>query len=129
MLRVQETDKLPGHCVPPRSKNHCFFVKLLSPSVFQLRSEIDKNASPGRSKSKQKFGQHLDFLFDGFWDQLGSMLGGFGLQVGNTNTSTHTSSKPNIDTNTNTNQNTNTNTKNNTSTSTNTNMNTKTSRL
>ena len=26
---------------------------------------------------KQKFGQHLDPLFDGFWDQLGSILGGF----------------------------------------------------
>ena len=26
---------------------------------------------------KQKIGQHLDPLFVGFWNQLGSMLGGF----------------------------------------------------
>ena len=25
---------------------------------------------------KQKIGQHLDPFFDGFWDQLGSILGG-----------------------------------------------------
>ena len=46
------------------------------PSAFQLRSKIDKKASPGRSKIKQKIGQHLDPIFDGFWSQLGSILGG-----------------------------------------------------
>ena len=57
-------------------KRLCFAI-LFDPSAFQLRSEIAKKTSPGRSKFKQKIGQHLDFFFDGFWDQLGSILGGF----------------------------------------------------
>ena len=47
------------------------------PSALQLRSKIDKKAFPDRLKFKHKFGQHLDPFFDGFWDQLGSILGGF----------------------------------------------------
>ena len=48
-----------------------------APSALQLRSKIDKKASPGRSKIKQKIGQHLDPIFDGSWSQLGSILGRF----------------------------------------------------
>ena len=47
------------------------------PSAFQLRSKIHKKASPGRSKIKQKIGQHLDRIFDASWSQLGSILEGF----------------------------------------------------
>ena len=55
---------------------------LFGPSAFQLRSEIDKRASPGRSKFKQKFGQHLDpFLMD-FETSLGRFWEAFGGQVG-----------------------------------------------
>ena len=50
---------------------------ILGPTAFQLRSKIDKKASQDRSKFKHKFGQHLDPFFDGFWDQLGSILGAF----------------------------------------------------
>ena len=50
---------------------------ILAISAFQLRSKIDKKASQDRSKFKHKFGQHLDPFFDGFWDQLGSILGAF----------------------------------------------------
>ena len=39
--------------------------------------QIHKKASPGRSKIKQKIGQHLDPIFDGSWSQLGSILGRF----------------------------------------------------
>ena len=43
------------------------FSILLAPSAFQLRGKIYKKASPDRSKIKQKFGQHLDPIFNGFW--------------------------------------------------------------
>ena len=49
-----------------KKKNVCFSI-LFGPSAFQLRSKIDKKASPGRSKIKQKIGQHLDPIFNGFW--------------------------------------------------------------
>ena len=52
------------------------FLMILAISAFQLRSKIDKKASQDRSKFKHKSGQHLDPFFDGFWDQLGSILGG-----------------------------------------------------
>ena len=47
------------------------------PSALQLRSKIDKKASPDRSKIKEKCCQHLDANFDRFGSQLGSILGGF----------------------------------------------------
>ena len=50
---------------------------LFGPSASQLRIEIDKKASPGQSKIKQKIGQHLDPIFDASWTQLGSILGRF----------------------------------------------------
>ena len=53
------------------------FLIILGLPAFQLRSKIDKKASQDRSKLKHKFGQHLDPFFDGFWYQLGSILGGF----------------------------------------------------
>ncbi len=53
------------------------FLMIWGVSAFQLRSKIDKTASQDRSKFKHKFGQHLDPFFDGFWDQLGSILGAF----------------------------------------------------
>ena len=49
----------------------------LGPSAVQLRTKIDKKASPERPKIKQKIGQHLDPILDGFWNQLGSIFGGF----------------------------------------------------
>ena len=43
------------------------FLMILGPSAFQLRSKIDKKASPDRSKINQNFGQHLDPIFDASW--------------------------------------------------------------
>ena len=40
---------------------------ILAISAFQLRSKIDKKASPDRSKINQNFGQHLDPIFDASW--------------------------------------------------------------
>ena len=52
------------------------------PPAFQLRSKIDKKASPDRSKFKQKICQHLDpFLMD-FGTNLGRFGEAFGGQVG-----------------------------------------------
>ena len=50
---------------------------ILGASAFQLRNKIDNKASQDRLKLKYKFGLHLDSFFCGFWDQLGSILGGF----------------------------------------------------
>ena len=47
------------------------------PSALQLRSKVDKKASPDRVKIKEKSCQHLDANFDRFGSQLGSILGGF----------------------------------------------------
>ena len=47
------------------------------PSAGRLWSKINKKTSPGRSKIKQKIRQHLDPIFDGSWNQLGWILGGF----------------------------------------------------
>ena len=67
--------------VAKKLKNN-FFSMFFGPSAFQLRSKIDKKASPDRSKFKQKFGQHLDpFLMD-FGTNLGRFWEGFGGQVG-----------------------------------------------
>ena len=44
---------------------------LFGPSAFQLRTNIDKKVSPGRSKIKQTSGQHLDPILNRFWSQLG----------------------------------------------------------
>ena len=40
---------------------------IFGPSALQLRSKIDKKTFPDRSKMKQKFGQHLDPIFDASW--------------------------------------------------------------
>ena len=54
----------------------------LGPSALQLRNKIYKKRSPGRSRIKQKFGQHLDqFLID-FGANLSRFWDGFGGQVG-----------------------------------------------
>ena len=51
------------------------FSRFFGTPAFQLQIKIDKKTSPDRSKFKQKFGQHLDPFFDGFWEQLGSIFG------------------------------------------------------
>ena len=43
------------------------FARFFALPAFQLRSKIDKKASQDRSRFKQKFGQHLDRIFNGFW--------------------------------------------------------------
>ena len=53
------------------------FSRFFGPSALQLRSKIDKKASPDRVKIKEKCCQHLDANFDRFGSQLGSILGGF----------------------------------------------------
>ena len=52
------------------------------PSAFQLRSKIGKKASPGRSKIKQKNGQHLDPILMDLGTNLARFWEGFGGQVG-----------------------------------------------
>ena len=71
----------------------CFLV----PRPFNFQAKLTKHTSPGRSKIKQQFGQHLDLLFDRFLNQLGSILGSFlaSTQVGTncTRTQPHNQSR------------------------------------
>ena len=53
----------------------------LGPSAIQLRSQIDKKASPERSKIKQKIDQHLGTIFDRFLSLLGRFWEVFGTKM------------------------------------------------
>ena len=53
--------------IAKKLKKQFVFSRFFGPSAVQLRSKIDKKTSPDRSKMKQKFGQHLDPIFDASW--------------------------------------------------------------
>ena len=52
-------------------------MNFLVPRPSNFEAKFTTKAFPGQSKIKQKNCEHLDLNFDGSWDQLGSILGGF----------------------------------------------------
>ena len=70
------------------------FYIMLGISAFQLRSKTDKKGSPERSKIDLKNCQNIDATFNGFLNQLGSILIGCCLQVGTKLAPNCTKSRP-----------------------------------